>query len=84
MLALGQPEARSEAQSLFEEAISIARRQSARSFELRACRDLGRNWREDGRCAEARDLLAPICAWFTEGFDSCDLTEARALLDELA
>jgi predicted ATPase len=62
----------------------VAQSQQARSFELRAATDLARLWAEQGRPAEARDLLAPVYAWFTEGFDTADLKAAKALLDQLA
>jgi predicted ATPase len=65
-------------------AIAVAQAQQARSFELRAAMGLGRLWRDEGRHNEARDLLAPIYGWFTEGFNTPDLQEAKALLDELA
>ena len=71
-------------QSLLEQALTIARGQSARSLELRAARDLADLWRDQGKRDEARDLLAPVYGWFTEGFDTLDLKEAKALLDELA
>jgi predicted ATPase len=71
------------AESCFRSAIEIARRQQAKSWELRAARDLARLWGEQGRRAEARDLLAPVYGWFTEGFDTADLKEAKALLDDL-
>ena len=61
-----------------------AREQGTRGYELRAATSLARLWREQGRRAEARDLLAPLYGWFTEGFDTTDLKEAKALLDELA
>jgi predicted ATPase len=61
----------------------IARRQQAKSYELRAATSLARLWGENGRRAEARELLAPVYGWFTEGFDSADLKEAKGLLDEL-
>jgi class 3 adenylate cyclase/predicted ATPase len=67
----------------YQQAIAIAKRQSARMFELRASARLARLWRHQGKQAEARDLLAPIYGWFTEGFDTRDLKEAKALLDEL-
>jgi predicted ATPase len=58
--------------------IEISRSQRARAFELRAATSLARLWRDQGKRAEARDLLAPICGWFTEGFDTPDLREAKA------
>ena len=73
-----------EAQDAFEEALRIARRQQAKAYELRAARSLARLWGEQGRRAEARDLLAPVYGWFTEGFDTADLKEAKALVDQLA
>jgi len=72
-----------EAQSALEETLRIARRQQAKSYELRAATSLARLWGEHGRRAEARDLLAPVYSWFAEGFDTADLKEAKALLDEL-
>jgi tetratricopeptide (TPR) repeat protein len=72
-----------EAAERFGLAIEIAREQEARFFELRAATSLARLWRDQGKRAEARDLLAPVYAWFTEGFDTRDLIEAKALLDEL-
>jgi class 3 adenylate cyclase/predicted ATPase len=73
-----------KAQAHFERALKIARAQQARSWELRAATGLARLWRDQGRRTEARDLLAPIYNWFTEGFDTLDLREAKALLDNLA
>jgi class 3 adenylate cyclase/predicted ATPase len=73
-----------EAEACFKQAIKIARGQSAKSFELRAATDLARLWQGDGKEAEARDLLAPVYDWFTEGFDTADLKGAKALLDDLA
>ena len=73
-----------KAQAHFERALKIARAQQARSWELRAATGLARLWRDQGRRTEARDLLAPIYGWFTEGFDTLDLREAKALLDNLA
>ena len=61
----------------------LAEKQSAKLFELRASLSLARLWRDQGKRAEARDLLAPIYNWFTEGFDAPDLKDAKALLDEL-
>ena len=68
----------------FERAITIARAQQAKSWDLRAATSLARLWGDQGRRASAHDLLAPVYGWFTEGFDTADLKEARALLDELA
>jgi class 3 adenylate cyclase/predicted ATPase len=73
-----------EAEACFQQALAVARRQQARSLELRAAMSLGRLWQRQGKRGEARELLAPIYGWFTEGFDTADLQEARALLDELA
>ena len=74
---------RATAEAYLQRAIEIARGQSAKLFELRAAVSLARLWREHGRPGDARELLAPIYAWFTEGFDTPDLAEARALVDEL-
>jgi predicted ATPase len=73
-----------EAEASLQQAIRVARAQQAKSLELRAARDLDRLWGEQGRRTEARDLLAPVFSWFTEGFDTTDLKEAKALLDQLA
>jgi predicted ATPase len=73
-----------EAQNALAEALRIAQKQQARAFELRASTSLARLWRDQGKRDEARELLAPIYGWFTEGFDTRDLKEAKALLDELA
>ncbi|MGD0438432.1 MAG: adenylate cyclase, partial [Bryobacteraceae bacterium] len=73
-----------EGASSLQEAIRIAQAQQAKSLELRAARDLARLWGEQGRRAEARDLLSPVYGWFTEGFDTLDLKEAKTLLDTLA
>ena len=73
-----------EVESRFHVALAIARGQSARSFELRAATSLARLWRDQGKREEARGLLAPVYGWFTEGFDTLDLKEAKALLDALA
>ena len=64
-------------------AVDVARRQGAKSFELRAAMSLARLWAEQGKLAQARDLIAPVYGWFSEGFDTPDLKEARSLLDEL-
>ena len=72
-----------EEEGCYREALAVAQRQQARSLELRAATSLARLWRNQGRDDEARDLLAPVYGWFTEGFDTPDLKEAKALLDEL-
>jgi tetratricopeptide (TPR) repeat protein len=72
-----------EGQIALEEALRVARQQQAKAYELRAATSLARLWGEQGRRAEAQDLLAPVYAWFTEGFDTANLKEAKALLDEL-
>jgi len=72
------------AEASFRRALEIARRQQAKSWELRAATSLARLRGEQGRRMEARDLLAPVYGWFTEGFDTADLREAAALLSELA
>jgi predicted ATPase len=74
----------SEAEALFHQALEIARRQEAKTFELRAATSLARLWRRQGKRDAARALLAPLYAWFTEGFDTRDLRDAKALLDDLA
>jgi predicted ATPase len=73
-----------EAAALLQRAIDTARSQQAKSLELRAATSLARLWAQQGKRAEAHDLLAPIYDWFTEGFDLPDLKDAKALLDELA
>ncbi len=74
----------SEAGECFLEAIEIARKQQAKSLELRATMSLGRLWQSQGKKEEARKMLAEVYGWFTEGFDTKDLQEAKALLAELA
>jgi predicted ATPase len=73
-----------DAEASLQHAIEIARRQQARSWELRATTSLSRLWQKQGRVGEAREMLAEIYGWFTEGFDTPDLQEAKALLQELA
>jgi predicted ATPase len=73
-----------EAEACFLKAIEIAQRQQAKSLELRATVSLARLWKSQGKRAEARQMLAEIYGWFTEGFDTADLQEAKALLDELS
>jgi len=74
---------REGAEACFRKALAIARHQAARLLELRAASSLARLWREQRKRDAARDLLAPIYGWFTEGFDTPVLKEAKALLDEL-
>ena len=84
-IALVSPEPDSaKAEACFERAIAVARAQQAKSFELRAAMSMARLWREQGKQREAQELLAPVYGWFTEGFDTLDLKQAKALLDELA
>jgi class 3 adenylate cyclase/predicted ATPase len=78
-----QPDA-SKAEAYFEQALAVARQQQAKSWELRAAMSLARLWRDQGKVRQARELLAPVYGWFTEGFDTRDLKEAKALLDALA
>ena len=78
----GTPQA--EAEAWLQRALDVARRQEAKSLELRAAMSLSRLWQQQGRQTEARALLEPIYGWFTEGFDTADLQEARALLEALA
>ena len=72
-----------EAEICFQQALAIARRQQAKAWELRAAMSLSRLWQQQGKRAEAHALLAPIYGWFTEGFDTADLQDAKALLEEL-
>ena len=84
-IALMSPEPdAAKAEAYFERALLISREQQAKSWELRAAMSMARLWRDQGRQQQAHDLLAPIYGWFTEGFDTMDLKEAKALLDELA
>jgi predicted ATPase len=84
-IALKSPEPDEvKAEAYFERALTIARQQQAKSWELRAAMSTALLWRDQGKRDEARDLLAPVYGWFTEGFDTLDLREAKALLDELA
>jgi predicted ATPase len=73
-----------QAEACFQQALTIARRQQAKSWELRAAMSLSRLWQQQGKRAEASELLAPVYGWFTEGFDTADLQEAKALLEALA
>ena len=72
------------AENCFAESLAIARRQSAKSYELRAATSLARLWLDQGKPGEARELLAPVYGWFTEGFDTPDLQDAKRLLQEVA
>ena len=84
-IALLSPKPRAaKAEAYFELALAVAQAQQAKAWELRAAMSMARLWRDQGKRDEARDLLAPVYGWFTEGFDTADLKEAKALLDELA
>jgi predicted ATPase len=72
------------AETAFGEALSIARAQQAKPLELRAATSMARLWQDQGKPQHARELLAPVYGWFTEGFNTLDLKEAKALLEELA
>src|SRR6267378_2518858 len=80
LVARGQHD---KSEACFRSAIEVSSEQRARTLELRAATSLARLWSDQGRHAEARDLLTPIYGWFTEGFDTLDLKEAKILLDEL-
>ena len=71
------------AEAYFEHSLAVARQQQAKSWELRAAMSMARLWRDQGKRKEAHELLAPVYSWFTEGFDTLDLKEAKALLDDL-
>jgi tetratricopeptide (TPR) repeat protein len=75
---------RAAAEESYHRALAVARSQTAKTLELRAATSLARLWRDQGKHSEARDLLAPVYGWFTEGFDTPVLQEAKALLDELS
>jgi tetratricopeptide (TPR) repeat protein len=81
-LKSAQPDA-AKAEAYFERALVVARQQQAKSFELRASMSLARLWRSQGKVSEVRELLAPVYGWFTEGFETRDLMEAKMLLEEL-
>jgi predicted ATPase len=84
LLLIRASDNQAEAEACFRRALEVARAQSAKALELRASTSLARLWAEQGRRAEAHDLLAPVYGWFTEGFHTADLKDAKALLDELA
>jgi predicted ATPase len=83
MLQHAVPDAK-RAEACFQQALGVARHQQARSLELRAATSLARLWQQQGQRAKAHELFAPIFGWFTEGFDTADLHEAKGLLDELS
>jgi predicted ATPase len=84
-IALMSPERdMAKAEACFDRALAVARAQQAKSWELRGATSVARLWRDQGKSQDARDLLAPVYGWFTEGFDTLDLKQAKALLDELA
>ena len=84
-VALKSPEPdAAKAETYFERALAVSRQQQAKSWELRAAMSLARLWRDQGKPQQARELLAPVYGWFTEGFDTRDLKEAKALLEQLA
>ena len=72
-----------QAEACFQQALAIAHRQQAKAWELRVATSLSRLWRQQGKSIEAYELLAPVYGWFTEGFDTMDLQEAKSLLEEL-
>ncbi len=84
LLRRNAPDAAVEAVVCFRQALDVARRQQSKLLELRAAASLARLRRDQGKIAEANDLLAPVYAWFTEGFETPDLEDAKALLDDLS
>ena len=78
-----EPDA-AKAEAYFERALTVARKQQAKSWELRAAMSMARLWRDQGKVQQARELLAPVYGWFTEGFDTPDLKGAKALLEQLS
>ncbi len=83
-LLLAQEGKNEEVEECFHQALNVARKQRAKSLELRVVMSLARLWQQQGKNAEARELLAPVYEWFTEGFDTADLKDAKALLDVLS
>jgi predicted ATPase len=84
-IALKSPEPdAAKAEAYFERSLAVARQQQAKSWELRAAMSVARLWRDQGKRQQAGDLLAPVYGWFTEGFNTLDLKEAKALIDGLA
>jgi predicted ATPase len=84
LLLVHSAENHGKAEACFQQALGVARRQQAKALELRAAMSLSRLWRQEGKRTEAHELLASIYGWFTEGFDTADLQEAKTLLEELA
>jgi len=83
-IAIKSPEPdTAKAETYFDRALAVARKQQAKSWELRSAMSMARLWRDQGKPQQARELLAPVYGWFAEGFDTLDLKEAKALLDEL-
>ena len=80
----GDPVSVTEAEQHFQTSLELARNSAAKSYELRSAMSLACHWHAQGKTTEARDLLAPVYDWFTEGFDTADLKEVKALLDELS
>ena len=83
LLKAATDNAQAEAEGCYHQALEIARQQRAKAWELRAATSLARLWQQQGKIPEARQMLAEIYGWFTEGFDTADLKEAKALLEEL-
>ena len=83
LILLHDPSQKAEAEDFFQKALAIAVDQAAKSWELRATASLARLWQGQGKRQEAHALLAPVYDWFTEGFDTADLKDAKTLLDEL-
>jgi predicted ATPase len=81
---MGRRSDAAKAEAYFERALAVARSQQAKSWELRAAMSMARLWRSQGKVSEARELLAPVYGWFTEGHNTRDLKDAKALLEELA
>jgi predicted ATPase len=84
LLVARSAEPHAEAATCFRQALTIANGQQAKSYELRAAMSLARLWQQQGKRTAAHELLAPVYGWFTEGFDTADLQEAKSLLEELA
>jgi len=83
LLLAQSPDNHTEAETCFQHALKIARTQQAKSLELRTASSLSKLWQQQGKRQEAHDLLAPVYGWFTEGFDTADLQDAKALLEAL-